>query len=70
MREPGFYWVNREGFGWQVAHWVGNHWYLFGLNGICYDENLIEIDEERLIHTEKALISYDNFDIFINGYAC
>ncbi len=50
MREKGFYWVIQDlNINWEIAYWSGKCWHLTLAGHSYQDNNLIEIDENRLI---------------------
>jgi len=59
-REPGFYWVKLDLHDdWRVAEWkvepfMRPCWFLIDYEGDCYDDDLFEIDERRIIREEPS----------------
>ena len=51
MREPGYYWVvESEDIGWELAYYSSaSCWSLIASGYALFDEDLIEIDENRII---------------------
>lgn len=54
MREVGYYWViESEDIGWELAYYSSaSCWNLVRAGLAVFDEDLIEIDENRIIRNE------------------
>lgn len=59
MREEGYYWVKYLD-EWRVGHWIGYEWFLTEYMGNMRDDNLSEIDENRIVRIPNTACKDDN----------
>lgn len=59
MREPGFYWVKHNEYkGWEIAFFdINKNWMFAGWGTSFYEEEILEIDERRIVRVIGKRIS-------------